>query len=92
MSESKPFQTVKDRVKMALSEAGFPDAIIHGPDNDPSVVIDGFTGPPGVVCWKAMRLAHGNSLPCFPCWDVGYGDECADGRCHADEIRNWDVA
>lgn len=70
--------TLRERVHMALAEAGYPDVPITGPDDDPSVTMNKV---PDRVVWLAFRLATATDKPCFSCWEVGYGDECCAGQC-----------
>lgn len=73
--------TIKERLRMALAEAGYPNAAIGGPDDDPDVLLG--TDEPGAVpdrvVWRAQRLAHGDSRPCWPCWQTGDGTHCDHG-------------
>lgn len=75
--EGRP--SLKTRLEMALAEAGYPHATVHGPEDDPTV--DGLDEPgsvPSEVCWKAFRVARCEHTPrCFDCWAEGYDEaEC----------------
>lgn len=83
--------SLQSRVKAALAEAGYPNADVSGPDYDPSVPISpsgGRGGAPAEVLWRAFRICSERPTPCFTCWEVGYGDECAEGDCHAWEMES----
>jgi len=70
--------TLKDRVRMALAEAGYPNATIDGSDNEPVVDLSDAGAPPSEMCWKAFRVAGCEFTPhCFDCWHEAYDDsEC----------------
>jgi hypothetical protein len=69
--------TVKERVRMALAEAGYPHAEIFGSDHDPVVTMSGPNGAPDHIVWRAFRLAFADDGPCFNCWRDGF--TCEDG-------------
>lgn len=79
-----------EKLRMLLAEAGYPNATIREYD-DMGPAVDLTPGDPGsvpdLVVWRAFRLiteSEGRSdHPCFDCWMMGYGDECADGDCRA---------
>lgn len=79
--------------KMALSEAGYPNAGVacthHRPDGDHSITMSGPNGVPDAITWMAHQVVmRGEGIPCWPCWNADLGDECADGDCHhPDEDR-----
>ena len=78
-----------DRIKMALAEVGYPDAVLIIENGMP--VWDSYNNSRAAdaAWWMACELA-GPSLPighaCWPCWssdtfDIGIGQRCADGEC-----------
>lgn len=69
--------SLKERVRMALAEAGYPDADVHGPDDEPAVALSGPNGVPDEACWKAFAVARCEFQPCFKCWMAGREDECS---------------
>lgn len=77
--------TIKERVRMALAEAGYPDATVHGDDDDPSIYLSGPTGVPDRVCYLAHRVARGETEAtasvCWPCWNAERGEACEAGDC-----------
>lgn len=82
--------SLKERVRMALAEAGYPNAEVNGTDTDPSVVLTGDRGVPGEVCWRAFKVADFPCTPCWDCWQMGEADpdhfdcQCqCDGSCDA---------
>lgn len=62
---------VKYKIRAALFEAGHPDAIVHGTEDNPAIVMNGPHGVPPEITWKAFKIV--NQLPgCFACWDTGH--------------------
>lgn len=67
-----------DRLRMALAEAGYPDAAITQEWDGPHVELTpGHEGAvPSEVCWRAFRVAGCPDTPaCYPCWRDGSCDE-----------------
>lgn len=64
-----------ERVRMALAEAGYPDASVWWDDEFPA------TNPGSVRCrnaipiplevtWRAFAIAAPDVTSCWPCWDA----------------------
>lgn len=67
--------TMKERVRAALAEAGYPNAKVTGPDDAPNVLLGtAADAVPDRVCWMAFYVAGFPEQACWPCWSEGY--EC----------------
>jgi hypothetical protein len=64
-----PIECLAERVRMALAEAGYPNARV----TDTALVIG--DGVPGPAIWRAFRVSGGTGMPCLTCWLAG-GTPC----------------
>lgn len=59
-------------LRAACAEAGFPDARVGGPEDNPHVsLLPSAGGVPDEVCWKAFDLLmrmEGRPHACWDCW------------------------
>lgn len=65
-----------ERVRMALAEAGYPNAAVELHPTDGVIVWGGNPAdPPDEVTWMALGVAAGpdrdDSYSCFECWMLG---------------------
>lgn len=68
--------STKQRLRAALAEAGYPNALVHGSEDDPMIRLSGERGVPEAVCWRAHALVHPESTICWSCWSTGEPDPC----------------
>lgn len=65
------------RLRAALAEAGYPNAIVQfwPGEDDPRVGLGKEGDPTDYVCWKAYAVT-GLSHCCWACWDADTGQDC----------------
>ena len=70
-------------LRAALTEAGYPNATVFGPADDPQIALSGPDGVPDHVCWQAFEVLSritGTFHACFECWDQDQADTCTHER------------
>lgn len=67
-----------ERVRMALAEAGYPDAEVRSDtDGGAAVMLSGEHAVPDEVCWRAHVVAQSvPDVPCWTCWTLDSSEVC----------------
>jgi hypothetical protein len=89
--------SAKERVIMALAEAGYPHARVAGTEDFPRIthkdyrLIEGYEVPL-VIVWRSFRLAMPNLTPCFECFENMGKPKCGSEECKWKIEETWRLA
>lgn len=68
----------------ALCEAGHPELVVGVNDDEDHPYINWSGHEVDQVIWKAFKIVHQHTIPCFLCWSKADDDNielCVSGRC-----------